>query len=79
MGINKTEFAVKNYLNKHNIIKGNSNFQTVIINSFYCEKLGKEANEHDWKRKLLYVTNHFGLFCQYAQNNWKLTDKSYEL
>ncbi len=35
--MNKTEYALKNYLNKHGIYKDNSDMQTIIINSFYCE------------------------------------------
>jgi len=47
--------------------------QTIIINSFYCERVkSKSSNDDDWSIKLNYVNNHFGLFCQYAQNNWKL-------
>ena len=71
--MNKTEYALKNYLNKHSIYKDNSNMQTIIINSFYCERVkSKSSNDDDWSIKLNYVNNHFGLFCQYAQNNWKL-------
>jgi hypothetical protein len=67
--MNKTEFAIKNYLDKHYIYKGNSDMQTIIINSFYCEC--DKNNEDNWIDKLKYTQNHFGLFCQYAQNNWK--------
>ena len=68
--MNKTEYALKNYLNKHSIYKDNSNMQTIIINSFYNSRVGN--NDADWNDKLNYTNNHFGLFCQYAQNNWKL-------
>ncbi len=68
----KTEYALKNYLNKHGIYKDNSDMQTIIINSFYCERAKSNSpNKDDWNVKLNYVNNHFGLFCQYAQNNWK--------
>ncbi len=70
--MNKTEYALKNYLNKHGIYKDNSDMQTIIINSFYCERAKSNSpNKDDWNVKLNYVNNHFGLFCQYAQNNWK--------
>ena len=70
--MNKTEYALKNYLNKHGIHKDNSDMHTIIINSFYNERVNtKESNNDDWNKKLQYVNNNFGLFCQYAQNNWK--------
>jgi hypothetical protein len=64
-----TEFALKNYLNKHNIYKGNDDMQTIIINSFYNESGGN--NNDEWINKINHCQNHFGTFCQYAQNNWK--------
>lgn len=66
----KTEFALKNYLNKHNIYKDNSDMQTVIINSFYNSNFIETSNDDNWNIKLELVNKHFGLFCQYAQNNW---------
>jgi len=65
----KDEFAIKNYLNKHNIYKDQSDMQTIIINSFYNQR-GND-NDDEWEDKITYVQNHFGLFCQYAQNEWK--------
>jgi len=65
----KEEYAIKNYLNKHNIYKDNSDMQTIIINSFYNERTNN--NDAKWIDKLKYTHSHFGLFCQYAQNNWK--------
>ena len=69
----KTEFSLKNYLDKHGIYKGDSDMQTIIINSFYNEhnKKAASANDEEWKEKLLYVQKHFGSFAQYANNNWK--------
>ena len=73
--MNKTEFSIKNYLNKHGIYKDNSDMQTIIINSFYNELNAKQGrydvNDDEWGFKLNFTHNHFGLFCQYAQNNWK--------
>lgn len=63
------EWTLKNYLDKHGIYKGNNDMQTVIINSFYAER-GMD-NDDEWKDKLKYVNDHFGLFAQYANNNWK--------
>ncbi len=63
------EYGIKNYLNKHNIYKDDSDFQTVIINSFYNERGGD--NDNSWKTKVKYVKEHFGKFCMYAHNNWK--------
>lgn len=74
-GISTEEWRLRNYLDKHNIHKGNGDIQTVIINSFYNthnERKGRlNVNDSDWKDKLAYVNNHFGLFAQYAHNNWK--------
>lgn len=74
------EWKLKNYLNKHEIYKGDSSMQTVIINSFYdqhnAEKGRHGTNQDPWKKKLLYVDNHFGLFAQYAQNEWKEKEPS---
>ena len=68
--MNKTEYALKNYLNKHDIYKDNLDMQTVIINSFYNDRIDN-GNDDNWNVKLKYTNDHFGLFCQYAQNNWK--------
>jgi hypothetical protein len=68
-GITTEEWKIRNYLNKHNIYKDDGGMQQIIINSFYNERGGD--NESEWKEKLNYVHNHFGLFAQYAQNNWK--------
>lgn len=65
----QTEWGIKNYLNKHNIYANNSDMQTIIINSFYNQRGGD--NEAPWKEKILYTQEHFGLFAQYAQNQWK--------
>ena len=68
------EWRIKNYLDKHEIYKDNSDMQTIIINSFYNEhneKRGRtDVNDDEWKDKLIYVQKHFGLFTQYA-NTWK--------
>lgn len=69
LSINKAEYGIKNYLNKHNIYKGNNDMQAVIINSFIVER-GVGIDE-SWLYKLNFIQNHFGLFAQYAQNNWK--------
>ena len=75
MGISTAEWRLRNYLDKHNIYKENANMQTIIINSFYNEHNEKKrrifSNDDDWNKKLKYVQEHFGLFAQYAQNNWK--------
>jgi hypothetical protein len=69
------EWAIKNYLNKNDIYKDDSDFQDIIINSFYNQHNEEEGrldvNDNPWKDKLDYVHNHFELFCQYAQNNWR--------
>lgn len=67
--INKAEYGIKNYLNKHGIYKGNHDMQSVIINSFIVQR-GIGIDE-SWIYKLNYIQNHFGLFAQYANNNWK--------
>lgn len=73
--ISAIEWSLKNYLNKHNIHKDNKDMQTVIINSFYNEHNAKKGefmvNDDEWPIKIRYVQSHFGLFAQYAQNNWK--------
>ena len=75
MGIPTVEWRLRNYLDKHGIHKGNGDMQTIIINSFYNEHNEKKrrifSNDDDWNKKLKYVQEHFGLFAQYAQNNWK--------
>lgn len=63
------EYSIKNYLNKHDIYKDNSDMQDVIINSFYAER--GQSNDDYWHDKITYISTHFGLFAQYAQNNWK--------
>lgn len=75
MGTSTNEWRINNYLDKHDIYKGNKDMQTIIINSFYnhhnAEKGRNDVNDDEWKDKLKYVHEHFGLFAQYAQNNWK--------
>lgn len=68
----QTEWALKNYLTKHGIRPDDWESQTIIINSFYIERGGD--NESDWKDKVLFTQEHFGLFAQYAQNNFKQKD-----
>ena len=63
------EFGIINYLDKHEIHKGNHQMQSVIINSF-CIERGVD-NDSNWSEKVNCVNRHFGLFCQYANNNWK--------
>lgn len=74
-GISTEEWRLRNYLDKHEIHKGNGDMQTIIINSFYNEhnekKGRRNVNDDEWKDKLKYVNEHFGLFAQYANNNWK--------
>ena len=70
--IQSLKWAIKNYLNKHNIYKDDSNMQTIIINSFYCEN---GNNEDEWPTKIKYVQEHFGKFAMYAHNNWKKANK----
>lgn len=65
----KGEFWLKNYLNKKDIYKDNSDMQTVIINSFFGQCGGD--NDAEWDEKIKFCQDHFGKFCQYAQNNWK--------
>lgn len=69
------EWRLRNYLTKHDIYKENDGMQTVIINSFYNEhneSNGRiDVNDNAWKDKLKYINEHFGLFAQYANNNWK--------
>lgn len=69
------EWKIKNYLDNHNIYKGNSDMQTIIINSFYNQHNEDKGrcglNGNSWKEKLKYVNEHFGMFAQYANNNWK--------
>lgn len=67
--INKAEYGIKNYLNKHKIYKGNHDMHAVIINSFVVER-GVSIDE-TWLYKLGFIQKHFGLFAQYAHNNWK--------
>lgn len=73
--MSKDEYRIANYLDKHGIYKGDKTMRGIIINSFYNEhneKKGRtDVNDDDWKDKLKYVHSHFGLFAQYAQNNWK--------
>lgn len=74
-GVSTAEWRLRNYLDKHNICKEDDDMQTIIINSFYNEHNAKkgrtDVNDDEWKDKLKYVTEHFGMFAQYAQNNWK--------
>lgn len=63
------EWQLRNYLNKHDICKDDRVMQSIIINSFYGERGGD--NENSWKEKVTYCSSHFGLFAQYANNNWK--------
>ncbi len=63
------EWKISNYLNKHNIHKEDIGMQQIIMNSFVNER-GVD-NDANWKEKVDYIQNHFGLFTQYAQNNWK--------
>jgi len=74
-GVSTEEWRLKNYLDKHNIYKGEGGLQTIIINSFYNEhneRKGRlDVNDNEWKDKLKYTLEHFGSFAQYAQNNWK--------
>lgn len=65
------EWGLKNYLNKHNIYRDDSDMQTIIINSFYNDYSFEGTNEDPWKEKILFTQEHFGKFAQYAQNNWK--------
>lgn len=64
------EYGITNYMNKHNIYRGNIEMHQVIINSFYVEK--GEDKEDSWKAKLTFIQKNFGLFAQYVQNNWKI-------
>lgn len=68
-GVGKLEWKLKNYLHINDIYKGNNDMQTIIINSFYNQYGGN--NNDDWKDKLFIVNDNFGLFAQYAQNQWK--------
>ena len=74
-GVSTGEWRLRNYLDKHNIYKGDAGMQTIIINSFYNEHNKKKGrlnvNDDHWNKKLKYIGEHFGLFAQYAQNNWK--------
>lgn len=74
-GISTDEWRLINYLNKHGIYKDNLTMQEIIINSFYNQhnrdRGRSDVNDNEWKDKLKYVQNHFGLFAQYAHNNWK--------
>lgn len=68
-GASKQEWRLKNYLHLNDIYKGNNDMQTIIINSFFVQHGGD--NEISWKAKVFMVNENFGLFAQYAQNNWK--------
>lgn len=74
-GVSTAEWKLRNYLDKHNIYKGNRGMQTIIINSFYNQHnsdQGREnVNDTKWKDKLEYVHKHFGLFAQDVNNTWK--------
>lgn len=69
------EWALRNYLNKHDIYKDNKDMQIVIINSFYNqhnhEKKRFDVNDNTWSIKVKYVNEHFGKFAMYAHNEWK--------
>lgn len=68
----KLEWALKNYLNKHEIYKDNEEMQNIIINSFVNER--GASNDLDWVQKCIVAQKNFGLFCQYA-NSWKMKEK----
>lgn len=68
-GVSKEEYRLRNYLHLNDIQKGKSDMAGLIINSFFLINGG--ANHLQWSAKVKWVYSNFGMFCQYAQNNWK--------
>lgn len=59
--VQSKEWGIKNYLEKHGITVD----YHIIISSFV------DNPDMNWKDKILYTQEHFGLFAQYAHNNFK--------
>jgi len=68
MGYTKSFYGIKEYLDKHEIYKGDVGMHEIIINSFYNQRGGD--NDDSWNKKTEYAQRYFGLFAQYA-NTWK--------
>lgn len=65
------ESGLKNYLNKHNIHKDDSDMQTIIINSFYNQHKYNADNNAKWSEKIAHCQRYFGSFSHYVMTEWK--------
>ena len=68
--VNSMEWGIRNYMTKHNIYPNNPDIHMVIINSFINTRFSN-LEDIEWRDRIKYIQSHFGLFAQYAQNNWK--------
>ena len=62
------EKKLHEYLDKHDVDKGNPAMQDIVINSFYNQY--DQDNDDEWEEKIEFAMLNFDVFCGYVQKVW---------